>query len=243
MIQVRTIEDAIERDGFDDSLELILAGISEYGLPPIDHMRASVELEEMPGDRAVFTDRLPISPVSVPVDWLYLFRASYGMDPPNPTMLKLWADTRRTAMGVTLNNHVSRTIIPIECLEHYIHTGKRGPRIVLPPDVVATHLVATINLLRTRPGFQLGLSKTRLPLIYRIKGDHHVLVTAREYVSGANPREPRTTLIFSRPSVVNRFNEHFEREWNRLAPKNKEQESIATWLEHKIAEVGNGGER
>ena len=243
MMQLHAIEDAIERNGLDDSLDLILAGISEHGLPPIDHMRASVELEEMPGDRAIFTDRLPISPVSVPVDWLYLFRASYGMDPPNSTMLKQWAETRRTAMGATLNNHVSRTIIPIERLEHYIHTGARGPRILLPPDLVAAHLVATIDLLRTKPSFQLGLSKTKLPLIYRIKGDHHVLVTVLGYVSGADPQEPKTTLVFSRPSVVKRFNEHFEREWARLPDKDKDQESIAKWLEKEITEVENGGER
>lgn len=240
---VEAIEDAVERDGLDDRFATIVAGISAYGLSPIDYMRASVELEEMPGDRAVVADRLPISPVSVPVDQLYLFRVSYGMDPPSPTLLKWWAETRRSALDVVLKDHVSRTIVPVDRLEHYLRTGERGPNILLPPDIVTAHLVATIELLRKHPHFNLGLSDHDLPVNYRIKGNHHVLVTVNGYVLGPNPEGRKITLLFSRPSVVKRFNEHFERAWASLAPERKEREPVADCLEQMLIDTSSGGTR
>jgi transcriptional regulator with XRE-family HTH domain len=238
--RIEQIQDGIEQEGVDASIPMILDGIAEYGLVPIDYMRASVELEEMPGERAVFTDRLPLSPVTVPIDWLYLFRASYGMDPPNPALLKWWADTRRSAMTVTLKDHRSRTILPIATLERYIRTGDRAPNILLPPDIVASHLLANIELLRTHPHFLLGLADTRLPLIYRIKGDHHVLVTVDGYALGTSSDPPKTTLQFSRPSVVQRFREHFEEEWSRLAHERRDQQAVANWIEEQLLEAGRG---
>ncbi len=235
--RVQAIEDTIERDGLEGSLDAILTGIAEDGLSPIEFMRATVELEEMPGERAVYADRLPISPVRVPVDELYLFRASYGIDPPSPSLLKWWAETRRSAMDVTLKDHISRTIVPIDRLEAYIRTGERAPNILLPHDIVASHLAATINLLRMHPHFNVGLTEKNLPVLYRIKGDHHVLVTMQGYVLGPNPEGRRMTLLLSRPSVVKRFSEHFEREWAGLAPERRERLSVATWIERKLIDA------
>ncbi len=208
-VRIQEIEDRVENDGVEFAVPLILDAINKHGLSPTDHFRASVELEEMPGDRSVFTDRLPISAVSVPMDQLFMFRASYGIEPPNPLLLKWWADARRTAMNFSMQDSVSRTIVPLRRLIRYIRTGERGESFALSLEVVTAHLVAFIELLRTQPHFELGLTERELPLTYRIKGDHHALVT----VYGRDPTNqgPRTraTLLFSRSLVVARFNEHF----------------------------------
>lgn len=237
------VEEAIDRDGVVDNLPLILSTITDYGLGPVDSMRASVELEEMPGDRRVFTERLPLSPSRVTVDWLYLFRATYGTDPPNPALLRWWAESRRTAMDANLKAHHSRTIVPVRLIEEYLSTGRRGQHIVLPFDVVTEHVIGIISLLRNLPHFQIGLSDTELPIIYRIKGDHHVLVTVRKPVDDSDPRRRGTTLRFARPSVVQRFLEHFEREWDNISPEFKDRESVAQWLEQRLPRVDKGKQR
>ncbi len=238
-VRIQEIEHRIEHDGVDAAMPLILAAIREHGLSPTDHFRASVELEEMPGDRHVFTDRLPISVVSVPMDQLFLFRASYGIEPPNPLLLKWWADARRTAMNVSMKDHISRTIVPVERLVRYIRTGVRGERLSLPSDVVMAHLVAFIELLRTQSHFELGLSEREIPLTYRVKGDHHTLVTV--YGRDASNHEPRTraTLLFSRSPVVARFNEHFRAAWDEIPDERKDGKHVANWLETMLSEVGN----
>ena len=238
--QIHAIENSIERDGLEASLDVILSGIAGLGLSPADYMRASVELEEMPGARAVFTDRLPLSPLPVPIDWLYLFRASYGIDPPTPSLLKWWAETRRSAMEESLQDQPSRTIVPIAFMERYVATGRRGRNIVLPLDVVRAHLVANVKLLRTQSHFQVGLSETNLPIVYRIKGDHHVLVTVHGGVTETGSTTARTTLWFTRAPVVRRFVEHFEEAWTRLPPDRRARESVAMWIEERLPAAGNG---
>ncbi len=238
--QLRAIESAIERDGLEASLDVILSGIAGLGLSPAGYMRASVELEEMPGARAVFTDRLPLSPLPVSIDWLYLFRASYSVDPPTPSLLKWWAETRRSAMDASLMDQPSRTIVPISGMETYIQTGRRGRNIVLPLDVVRAHLAANVALLRKQPHFQVGLSDSSLPIVYRIKGDHHVLVTVHGGVPDTNSPATRTTLWFSRASVVQRFVEHFDEAWSRLPLQRRDRESVASWIEERLPEAGNG---
>ena len=238
--QLRVIESAIERDGLEASLDVILSGIAGLGFSPADYMRASVELEEMPGARAVFTDRLPLNPLPVSIDWLYLFRASYGVDPPTPSLLKWWAETRRSAMEASLEEQSSRTIVPVPEMERYIQTGRRGRNIVLPPDVVRAHLVATVELLRTQPHFQVGLTDSSLPIVYRIKGDHHVLVTVHGGVPDTDSTTSRTTLWFTRAPVVQRFVEHFDEAWSRLPPHRRERESVANWIEERLPDAGDG---
>lgn len=241
--QVQAIEDAIERDGVEPSVPLILAGINLHGLSPADYYRASVEFEEMPGSRSVFTDRLPFSPVEVPMDRLYLYRANFGVEPPNPILLKWWAKSRRSALDVALMEHESRTIIPIERLERYIQTGERSRDLVLPSEVVVPHLIAMIELLRTRGHFKLGLAGTEPRLIYRVKADHHVLVTIFERHDGQNERGTRTTLLFSRPSVVRRFNEHFDRFWDEIPEERRDNKAVADWLEDRLYQIAEREQR
>ncbi len=241
--QLRDIENVIARDGLERSIPMILSAVTAFGLTPADHLRASVEFEEMPGSRRIVTDRLPMSPVSLPIDQLFLFRANYGMEPPNPMLLKWWAETRRSALDVTLQDYESRTIIPAQRLEHYIRTGERAPNLVVPAELVQEHLVAIIELLRTRSRFQLGLAQDPFPLTYRIKGTHHVLVTARAYQFGEHHKHARTTLRFSRPSSVRRFSEHFDELWDRLEAERKDQERIANWLEEQLPDIDKRGRR
>jgi transcriptional regulator with XRE-family HTH domain len=241
--QVEEIADVIERDGVAAAAETLLGGILLHGLPPFDYMRNSVQMEELAGERIIYADRLPISPATVPIDELFLFRASYGIDPSNPKLLKWWSDARRTAVVATLKEYGSRTIIPIERLERYIRTGERGPKIVLPPDVVLAHLVAVIDLLRKNPNFMIGLSDSRFPVTYRIKGDRHVIVSLSGYVLGPNPQESKMTLRFSRVSVADQFRRHFEAIWQGIPDERKDSVSVANWLERRLTEVGRGERR
>ncbi|HVB63190.1 MAG TPA: helix-turn-helix transcriptional regulator [Nitrolancea sp.] len=238
--QVEEIADAIERDGVDATVESLLRGILLNGLPPIDYMRSSVQMEELPGERIIFADRLPISPATVPIDELFLFRASYGIDPSNPKLLKWWSDARRTALVATLKEYGSRTIIPIDRLERYIRTGERGPKIILPPDVVLAHLVAVIDLLRKNPNFMIGLSETRFPVTYRVKGDRNVIVSLSDYELGPNPQVSKMMLRFSRGSVAAQFRRHFEAIWQGIPDGQRDSERVANWLERQLPNVGRG---
>ena len=238
--QIGEIADTIERDGVEASAEKLLEAILLNGLAPLDYLRSSVQMEEMPGERIIFADRLPMSPATVPIDELFLFRASYGIDPSNPKVLKWWADARRTAVVATLKEFGSRTIIPIEHVVRYIRTGERGPNIVLPPDVVLAHLVAIIDLLRKNPNFMIGLSDTQFPVAYRIKGDRHVIASVAGYVLGPNPQESKMTLRFSHVAVAEQFRQHFETVWQGIPDQRKDSASVANWLERQLPNVGQG---
>ncbi|HEX3723796.1 MAG TPA: helix-turn-helix transcriptional regulator [Nitrolancea sp.] len=240
---VDEIANAIERDGVEECAGLLLDGILQHGLPPLDYLRSSVQMDEMPGERIIFSDRLPISPAVVPIDELFLFRASYGIDPSNPKLLKWWSDTRRTAVVATVQEYGSRTIVPIDRLARYINVGERGPNIVLSPEVVRAHLVAVINLLRNSPKFMLGLAEGRFPVTYRMKGDRHVIVSLSGYVLGPNPQKTRMTLRFSRESVAKQFRRHFESTWQAIPEPQKDSANVADWLERQLPNVGRGERR
>jgi len=241
-VQIRDIEAAIERDGVEPSVQLLLSGIGSHGLSPADYYRAAVEFEEMPGSRSVFTDRLPINPVEVPIDRLFLYRANFGVEPPNPMLLKWWAQSRRSALDIALSEYDSRTIIPIDLLARYISTGERSRNVMLPPELVKLHIVAMIELLRTNKRYRLGLAETRFPLVYKLKADHHVQATVYERQDGRHTECARTTLLFSRPTVVRRFSEHFECAWDAIPGEFKDNGAIARWLEDQLAHgTGQGG--
>jgi hypothetical protein len=235
---VEDVADEIEHNGVEESIGTLLDGIMRHGLEPIDYLRTSVRMEELAGERIVFSDRLPLSPATVPIDELSLFRASYGMDPSNPMLLKWWSASRRSAVVATLRLHRSRTIIPRDQFERYIRSGQRGPNIVLPRDVVEAHVRAFINLLRTYPNFMIGLSERHFPVTYRAKGDQMVIASLSGYVLGPNPKETKMMLRFSRMKVARRFQEHFDASWEQIPDKHRENEAVAAWLEQQLVEIG-----
>jgi len=237
---VEDVADEIERNGLDASVGMLLDGIMQHGLEPVDFLRSSVRMEELAGERIVFSDRLPLSPATVPIDELSLFRASYGLDPSNPMLLKWWSAARRSAVVATLQLHRSRTIIPKDQFERYIRAGQRGPNIVLPLDVVATHIRAVIALLRTYPNYMIGVSERHSPITYRAKGSQTVIASLSGYVLGPNPKETKMMLRFTRTEVVRRFQEHFDATWEQIPNAHRENESVATWLERQLVEIGEG---
>lgn len=237
---VEDVADEIERNGLAASVGTLLDGIMQHGLEPVDFLRSSVRMEELAGERIVFSDRLPLSPATVPIDELALFRASYGIDPSNPMLLKWWSAARRSAVVATLKLHRSRTIIPRDQFERYIRTGQRGPNIVLALDVVAAHIRAVITLLRTYPNFMIGLSERHFPITYRAKGDQLVIASLSGYVLGPNPKETKMMLRFTRAEVARRFQEHFDTYWEQIPNEYRENESVATWLEQQLVEIGEG---
>ncbi|HEX7102718.1 MAG TPA: helix-turn-helix transcriptional regulator [Nitrolancea sp.] len=237
---LKDVSDEIERNGLEASVGTLLDGIMHHGLESIDYLRSSVRMEELAGERIVFSDRLPLSPATVPIDELSLFRASYGIDPSNPMLLKWWSATRRSAVVATLQLHRSRTIIPRDQFERYIRAGQRGPNIVLPLEVVEAHVRAVITLLRTYPNFMIGLSERHFPITYRAKGEQLAIASLSGYVLGPNPKETKMMLLFSRAEVVRRFQEHFDATWEQIPNAHRENESVAAWLEQQLVEIGEG---
>jgi hypothetical protein len=179
---------------------------------------------------------MPLSPATVPIDELSLFRASYGVDPSNPQLIKWWSAARRSAIVATLKSHRSRTIVPRDQFERYIRTGQRGPNIVLPLDMVAAHIRAVIGLLRTYPNYMLGLSERHFPITYRAKGDHHVIASLSGYILGPNPKENKMMLHFSRPAVARQFVAHFDAAWEQIPAERRTNEEVARWLEAQLEE-------
>jgi transcriptional regulator with XRE-family HTH domain len=238
---LKTLEDVaneIERNGLEASVGTLLDGIMHHGLEPIDFLRSSVRMEELAGERIVFSDRLPLSPAAVPIDELSLFRASYGIDPSNPMLLKWWSAARRSAVVATLRLYRSRTIIPRDQFERYIQTGQRGPNIVLPLDVVAAHIRAVITLLRTYPNFMIGVSERHFPITYRAKGEQLVIASLSGYVLGPNPKENKMMLPFERPAVARQFLAHFDASWDQIPDEWRTNEDVARWLEEQLVENG-----
>jgi transcriptional regulator with XRE-family HTH domain len=231
---VEDIADEIERNGLDASVGTLLDGIMLHGLAPVDFLRNSVRMEELAGERIVFSDRLPLSPANVAIDELTLFRASYGIDPSNPMLLKWWSAARRSAVVSMLHLHRSRTIVPRDQFERYIQTGQRGPNIVLPLDVVAAHIRAVITLLRTYPNFMLGVSERHFPITYRAKGEQLVIASLSGYVLGPNPKENKMMLRFERPGVARQFLAHFDAIWEQIPNERRTNEDVARWLEAQL---------
>jgi transcriptional regulator with XRE-family HTH domain len=231
---LKEVADEIERNGLEASVGTLLDGIMQHGLEPVDYLRNSVRMEELAGERIVFSDRLPLSPATVPIDELSLFRASYGIDPSNPMLLKWWSESRRSAVVATLRLHRSRTIVPKDQFERYIRTGQRGPNIVLPLDVVATHIRAVISLLRTYPNFMIGLSERHFPITYRAKGEQLVIASLSGYVLGPNPKGNKMMLRFERPAVARRFLAHFDATWEQIPDERRTNENVARWLEEQL---------
>jgi transcriptional regulator with XRE-family HTH domain len=238
---LRTVEDVaaeIERHGLDASIETLLDGIKRHGLEPIDFLRSSVRMEELAGDRIVFADRLPLSPATVPIDELSLFRACYGIDPSNPMLLKWWSAARRSAVIATLQQYRSRTIVPRDQLERYIRSGARGPNIVLPRSDVTAHIRAVIDLLRTYPNYMVGLSEHHFPITYRAKSNQLVIASLPSYVLGSSPKENKMMLRFSRPAVARRFQAHFDAAWEAIPDAQRTNEDVARWFEQRLVESG-----
>lgn len=237
---LKTVEDVaaeIETNGVDASLGTLLDGIMRHGLEPIDYLRSSVRIEEFPGERIIFSDRLPISPATVPIDELSLFRASYGIDPSNPMLLKWWSETRRSAVISTLRKDRSRTIIPRDQFERYIRTGQRGTNIVLPLDIVEAHVRAVITLLRTYPNYMIGVGEQHFPITYRAKGGRMVIASLSGYVLDPGPKAKKMMLRFSRPGVTRQFLAHFDTAWEQIPEERRTNEDVARWLETQLVET------
>lgn len=234
----RALQISILSRGVAESIPLILAGISEFGLSPVDFGRSRAQIEELPGDRLSIADRLSTVPGAERFDQLQVFRLLYGVDPPDPMLLKWWTRILSSSLTETLREHEARNIYPAASVERYLRTGYWGPRFPIAPDAVRQHVQATIDLLRENPRYRIGLIDTTPPVGFLAKGTSGIVVYAMRPSEATDIERPRVALHLSGSVITAQFRSYFEELWESIPPERKDSEAIAAWLEAGLALIG-----
>jgi hypothetical protein len=234
----REIETLILDAGVDAAREAIADGIERFGLNPHDFLRAIVRLEEAEGERTFFNDRMPMSPLALGGDQMQIFRATFGIDPPTPSLLRWWTTARRSAVHQTIRAHDSRTICPVRHLETFFRTGLRAPMIQLPPAMVCSQVAATIDLLRSNPRYRMGLIDEMPTLTWRAKGTAMALVCRTGFALGGARDQHGQALLFTDPRIVAAFQASFDQVWETIPRQRTDSAAIADWLEAWLPFIG-----
>ncbi|HET9017177.1 MAG TPA: helix-turn-helix transcriptional regulator [Thermomicrobiaceae bacterium] len=232
--QQRALEQLILDRGVADTVPEILAGIEEYGLSPLDFGRGRAQIEEFPGDRQVIGNRLATVPGSNRFDQLQIFRVLFGVEVPDPNLLRVWNSTISSSLEQTLASHGSRTILPIDAMERYITRGYWVSRLPFGPDVVREHVEATIALLRGNDRYQIGLVRCAPPIGFILKGEGGGMAFSMTEVNPEFVETRGVALRFYGSAVTNRFREYFETLWSAIPAQLREPAAVANWFEARL---------
>lgn len=234
MPRERALEISLLGRGVAESLPLIVAGIEEFGLAPVDYYRSQAQIEEMPGDRLEISDRLSLTPAAESFDQLQIFRVLHGVEIPNPMLLKWWTRLVKSALSETLSDHEARTIYRKSDIERYLRTGQWQLRLPLAPETVHEHVRATIELVRSNPRYRIGLIDDLPPIGFVAKGTSGVVVRARMEGDPLSADPSRLGLHFSGPALAAQFRSYFDELWESIPEADKDSEQVAHWLESSL---------
>lgn len=238
--RLRALKLSILTNGVAASIPAILDAIAEFGLAPVEYERCHVQIEEMPGNRLVLIDRLATQTEVANLDQLQLFRLIYGVELPDPLLLKWWGAAIRSALRATLAEHSARTIYPIAEIERYLDTGTWGVSVTLTQTAVREAVQTTIDLLRSNPRYQIGLIDKAPPIGFLVKGTGGTLVRPLGTLAAPDVGEqPKIGLRFSSTEITTRFREYFETLWDSIPPERKESDAVIEWLESRLAALEN----
>lgn len=236
--QIDAVEQLIITRGLQAAEPDIIDAIKRYGLSPMDFIRAQVQFEELPGERMIMIDRLPMAPAPEGMNQMHIFRATFGFEPAEPLVLKWWANTRRTAIEVNLQQFESRTIIPMSNLRRYILNGERAPGVVVSLDAVRRHVAHIVQLIRSNKHYRLGILETDPSINVRLKRSDVVLVASNYDAQDLRSGGVGSGLLFRHPEVTALFRKQFEQTWDALPDELKDPEAIADLLENMVLCAG-----
>jgi transcriptional regulator with XRE-family HTH domain len=235
-IRHHAAEAMILADGVEASIDKLVELAERDGLDPVDFARHRTQLEEASTDRFTITNRLCTLPASWLFDQLEVFQGTFGVQPQDPLLLKWWVRAQRSALLKVLDGGLSRSIYPRAAISSYVQTGKWGEHVQFNPETVREHVAETVKLLRTRPGYQIGLldSDTRIRLIGKV--DSGVLVVTPDDPSDRQKDESDgMALRFSSPEATGAFKKYFDELWDSIPEESRSNVQVADWLEEELA--------
>ncbi|HVA28607.1 MAG TPA: hypothetical protein VNF68_10525 [Candidatus Baltobacteraceae bacterium] len=194
------------------------------------------QLEELSGDRLVISDRLLTitTPNGGQLDPVDVFRSIFRAEPRNPALIRLWAKTLGSAVNECVQHHQSRTIYPLSAICSYIDTGYWGHGVEVGADLVAQHIGALIETLRSTPNFRVGFTDTDIPFNLLVKSNNQAISYIRQGPDIFQGQSHGIAFRYSRPDVVWRFRAYFDDLWKRIPAERKDSEAIAHWLEQRV---------
>jgi transcriptional regulator with XRE-family HTH domain len=228
-------EAKIIADGVEGSVDTLIDLARSEGLDPVDFARHRTQLEESSSDRFAIINRLCTLPAAWLFDQLVVFRGTFGVEPTNPLLLKWWVRAQRSALLKVLDGGTSRSIYPKAPISNYIRTGFWSEHVQFDADVVREHIAETVKLLRSKPGYQIGLLEDDVQARMLGKVESGVLfVTPGDPDLGESGEAEGMALRFSSPEVTDTFKRYFDEVWEQIPAENRDNERVAEWLESEL---------
>jgi transcriptional regulator with XRE-family HTH domain len=223
-------------DGVQSSLPRLIDLAVAQGLDPVDFARHRTQIEEYKADRFAMINRLCTLPASWLFDQMQVFEGTFGIKPEDPLLLKWWVRAQRSALLKVLDGGTSRCIYPREPVSNYLRNGNWGDHVQFAPEVVREHVAETVKLLRTRPGYQIGLIEEPVParLIGKVQAGVIFVTPEDPVLDGAKNRQGMA-LRFSSPEATEEFQAFFDSIWGKIPADNRTNELVADWMEAELA--------
>jgi transcriptional regulator with XRE-family HTH domain len=222
-------------DGVEQSLDKLIELARTEGLGPVDFARHRTQIEETKADRFAMINRLCTLPAAWMFDQLKVFEGTFGVEPENPLLLKWWVRAQRTALLKVLNGGNSRCIYPKGPVSNYIRTGTWGDHVQFSQEQVHEHVMETVKLLRTRPGYQIGLLDEDVPArMVGKEGNGVLFVTPTDPVPSNGNVGEGMALRFSSAEAIDQFREYFNATWTRIPENQRSNEAVADWMEAEL---------
>ena len=223
-------------EGVEQSLNGLIELAREHGLDPVDFARHRTQLEEGSTDRFAMINRLCTLPASWLFDQLEVFQGTFGVQPEDPLLLKWWVRAQRSALLKVLDGGTSRCIYPKDAISSYIRTGAWGDHVQFEPEIVQEHIAETVKLLRTRPGYQIGLMDGPVPARMIGKDQAGVLfVTPDDPEVSNHGADVGMALRFSTQESTREFKRYFDQLWDSIPEQQRSNEAVADWMEAELA--------
>ena len=227
--------------GVEASISYILSGVAEFGVDADGFGRMLTQMEELPGDRLVMSDRLLTitTPNGGHIDPVDVFRSIFHSEPRTPSLIRLWAKTLGSAVSDSVQHHESRTIYSLASICAYIDTGHWGHGVDVGANLIRQHIGAVIQTLRGTPNFRVGFIDEDVPFNLLVKGNCQAMSYIRQGPDIFRGQSHGVAFRYARPDVVWRFREYFDALWERIPHERKDSATIANWLEQRVMSARN----
>ncbi len=240
-VREQELVDQILGQGVANSIGQILSGIPKFGLDVETFCRVLTQMEELPGDRMVLSDRLlsVTTPNGGQINPLDIFRSIFASQPNSPMLVHRWAQTLQSAVTQSVERFESRTVYPLSAIRRYIDSGYWGIGVEVESNLVHQHVSDLVRALRTLPNFHVGLIDDDIPFGLLVKGGKQAMVHVRRDPGSFIEQEPGIAFRATRPDLVWKFREYFEEIWEQIPEERKDSDAVATWFEEMVATTAN----
>ncbi len=239
--RAKELVDQLTSQGVQASIAHILTGIADFGLDVDGFCRVITQMEELPGDRLVLSDRLlsVTAPTGGHIDPIDIFRSIFNREPKNPDLVRLWANTLQSAVRQNVEQFETRTIYPLSAIRRYIDSGYWGQRVEADHDVVQRHVTDLVQTLRANPNVRVGLLGEDIPFNLLVKGEQQVMAYVRLNTDIFPDQGPGVAYRSVQTDVVRTFREYFDDLWERIPSERKDSAAVAGWLERHLVNALN----